>query len=120
MSKKIVSLALLGITASFGLSMPLSGWQRKAMDDCKKDEKSCKKEADKKDQEACKKDVEACRKNAPKKDLASFESELSRHSRSIYKKFSDDQKRKAMDYADGTKMSPDDAVGKVESDRLKY
>ncbi len=122
MNKKLMNMAL-GLGACVCLfSGELSAWERSAMSDCKQDESDCKKEAKgctddkgtcKKQAEQCKKDAEACKKSAQISDETSFMNALSPYSKSQFQKFSPDQKKKAMDMADGAKISPDDAVTKV-------
>lgn len=59
---------------------------------------------------------EQCKKDAMKDDGATFAGSLSPYAYKQYKNFSEAQKKKAMDYADNNKMSPDDAVAKVTSE----
>jgi hypothetical protein len=93
----------------------ISAWERTAKENCKKDEKSCEKKAKDKngDTSKCEKQMDQCKKEAPKTDEDSFASSLSHHSRSQFRNFTPEQKRKAMDYADKNRMSPEDAVAKV-------
>ena len=99
----------------------LHAWQRTAMEDCKKKDATCMKDADKKTdaaakakaKEECKRNMEMCKKNANASDEDSFSSALSQNSRKQYMTMDSSQRTKAMDYADGNKMSPDDAVMKV-------
>ncbi len=60
-----------------------------------------------------KKTAEQSRREAAKEDHESFISVLSPHGRQLFREFNADQKKKAMDYADNGKMSPDSAVSKV-------
>jgi hypothetical protein len=45
-----------------------------------------------------------------KKDQATFEKKLSPYARILFMRLSPDQKERAMDYADNSPISPDDAV----------
>lgn len=62
---------------------------------------------------ACEEQWLVCVNNAAQNDEESFKSELSPIEYAKYQDFSDEQKMKAMDYADLHKMSPDTAVKKV-------
>jgi hypothetical protein len=87
MTKKFIALALLGVTA--GISLQAEGevaWQKKPLDECRKG------------------------------DAGTFENSLSPYAMGKYRTFNADQKKKAMDYADNNKMSPDDAVERVSAE----
>ncbi len=86
----------------------LMAWQRSAMNDCKIDKKSCTA-----DSATCKAQLKECEQKAPDKDEASFVFALSSYANSLFQKFSAEQKKQAMDFADGNKMAPDDAVLKA-------
>jgi hypothetical protein len=60
-----------------------------------------------------KKTPDKCVKESGKADESSFASSLSPYTYGMYKDFTPDQKKRAMDFADHNKMSPDDAVMKV-------
>jgi len=122
-NNKFKTVALTGIIAGFVLcTNGLSAWQKSAMNDCKKEMDDCKNEASqctddratcKKQAEQCKKDFEDCKKNVDQADAASFSAALTPYYGTQFQQFTADQRKKAMNYADGNKMSPDDAVSKV-------
>ena len=55
-----------------------------------------------------------------KENKCNFESQLSHYSYMEYMKFNPMQKKKAMDYADNNKMSPDNAVMRVMSETPRH
>jgi hypothetical protein len=61
------------------------------------------------------KTMDRCKKEMMKEDEATFSSSLSPFAKKQYQGFTPEQRKKAMDYADSNKMSPDDAVAKVMS-----
>jgi hypothetical protein len=122
MNSKLITLALLGITTGVLYSGELMAWQRTAKKECTQDYKDCQKDADKctksdksckRQSDSCKRDKESCMKDVERDDMDEFREELSDLSLSQFEKFTPDQKKKAMDYADNNKMKPDDAVQKV-------
>lgn len=110
MKTKTVAFTMLALSASFCISTNEVAWERKAMSDCKKEEKSCTDSPS-----SCKKEAEECKQDAHKTDEGSFYHKLSPVYRSMFKGFNAKQKVQAMDMADKNKMSPDDAVAKVAS-----
>jgi hypothetical protein len=111
------------IAASCLFTNGLSAWERTAMDECKQEMNDCKDDASqctgdramcKRQAEQCKKDYEMCKKEVDQTDAASFANALSiPYYKTQFTQFSDSQRKRAMDYADGNKMKPDDAVAKV-------
>jgi len=130
MSKEILKniCNFVAIGAMFSCAS-LSAWQRAAQEDCQKSHKQCMQNVENckdsgsssdqcaKMEDMCKQNMKECKANIEKKDLASFEAALSSYSRTTFAKFSNDQKKKAMDYADKNTMSPDDAVTKVATSK---
>ena len=104
----IASLAKIKLLALVVcLIIVLGAWKRTALEDCKQTKKNGKAE------------YEECKKTAPYKDQASFEKELSPYGRTLFTRLSPDKKERAMDYADDTTLSPDDAVAKVSCECKK-
>ncbi len=97
---KIKNFAKLTILAIASTSM-LTAWESKPVDypKCRKDGKS----------------DQRCQKENREDNLYTFGAELSTDSFTVFNDFTADQKDKAMRLADGNKMSPDDAVAKVQA-----
>lgn len=90
--KNFAKLALLGVAASACLcAEDQVAWEKKTIDQCKKE--------------------------ASSKDESSFEGALTPHAKRQYRDLTDVQRKKAMDYADKNKMTPDEAVAKVASEK---
>lgn len=97
MKRNFMMVALLGVTAGASLSANDQNqspnnqnnvaWQKKTLDETRKDDES------------------------------SFASQLSPYTHNYWRSFSPDQKKRAMDMADKNKMSPDDAVEKVQMEK---
>jgi hypothetical protein len=101
--KSILSI-VVGLSALGCLS-----WQRSgAVDVCKRNKDACTKSAD-----MCQADYDACMDNALKEDEETFLSDVQPESEDLYDDFTSQQRKQAMDYADGNKMSPDEAIAKV-------
>lgn len=125
MSKKLIAVSMLSLVAGVCFyGNHLSAWERHAMNDCKHSEKDCKSESkkcNKKDgsckemSATCKEDYNECKADAKGDDMSSFKYHLSPYSKSLFENFTPKQREKAMDLADKNKMSPDDAVMKVNS-----
>ena len=82
----MATIRLLILALSFFAS-DLTAWQRTVLDDCNKSD--------------------------PYQDQTSFEKELSPYARTLFTRLSPDKQERAMDYADESSLSPDDAVAKV-------
>ena len=101
MKRNFMMVALLGVTAGASLNAADQNqvsqnapngqnnlaWQRKSADEMRKDDES------------------------------SFAGQLSPYTYNYWRDFNPDQRKKAMDLADKNKMSPDDAVAKVQQDK---
>jgi hypothetical protein len=101
-TKNFTKLAILTLASTACLSTSeLSAWESKPVNysKCRKDGKS----------------DERCQKENREDNLYTFGAELSTDSFTTFNDFTDDQKNKAMSLADGNKMSPDDAVAKVQA-----
>lgn len=119
---KFVNLAVVAAAGFCLCASHLSAWERTAMSNCKKNEQECKKDAKKctdepasckQQKEKCKMHMEGCKKDAATADTNSFAAALSNSQRSQFNKMSMDQKKQVMDWSDGNKMNPDDAVVKM-------
>jgi len=87
-NKKIIALALFAVTAGTSLfAGDQTAWERKT--------------------------VEKAKREAQKEDASTFVSSLSPFHYKQFQSFTPEQKKLAMDYADGNKMTPDEAVSKV-------
>lgn len=62
------------------------------------------------------KGTQDCQQTLAEENMGDFESQLSAFGYKEYMKFSPEQKKKAMDYADNNQMSPDGAVMRVMAD----
>lgn len=121
--KSIAALSFLSALTILSISTSsLCAWERKAMNTCKKEEQSCKKYANeckknnpdcKKKPETCTRTAEECKEDVVADDTSSFEMTLSAYAKTLFSKFSPEQKKKALDLADGNKMPTDDAVAKI-------
>jgi len=100
MRNKKASFTLLSLTLGICmLSSELSAWQRTPMN-----LQRCQQQG---------KTPQRCEKENAEDNAYSFEALLSPDSYKKYNDFSPDQKKMALDYADGNKMDPNEAVAKV-------
>ncbi len=92
-----------------GVAVCSVSWQRSgAGEQCKKNRDTCSKSKD-----MCQADYDACMDDAAQQDEDSFLSSATSDSADVYDNFTSMQKKQAMDYADGNKMPPDEAIAKV-------
>lgn len=99
-TKKIIALGFLAIAVGSSLTAgELITWESKPMDKdrCQRDGKT----------------MERCAKENAEDNAYNFTALLSPDVYKIYEDFTPEQKQQAMDYADGNKMSPNDAVREV-------
>lgn len=98
-NKKVMAFVLLTVTTLLSYQAELSAWARKPMDTarCQRDRKT----------------MERCRKENDDDNEYNFTALLSPSVYAVYGDFTPQQKKAAMDYADGNKMEPNDAVMRV-------
>lgn len=123
--KTLTSLTVLSAACFCLATSGLSAWERSALEKCKQDMSNCQSDVDrckktaknsndcKKMMEKCNATMDMCKRDADKTDESSFANALSPGNKAQFTGLSADQKKKAMDMADGNKMDPDDALAKT-------